>query len=82
VDGETGLLVSPGDPQALRQAIERLLADAESREQMGRAGRRRSAIYQAAAVVPRIEGVYAGLLAKPLETNETTPTRQHHYHQL
>jgi glycogen synthase len=43
VDGETGLLVPPGDPDALRTAIDRLLADRELRQRMGEAGRRRIA---------------------------------------
>jgi glycosyltransferase involved in cell wall biosynthesis len=38
-DGVTGLLVSPGDPVALRAAIERLLADANLRRRLGEAGR-------------------------------------------
>ena len=40
VDGENGLLVPPGDPQALRAAIERLLADPAATERMGQAARR------------------------------------------
>jgi glycosyltransferase involved in cell wall biosynthesis len=40
VDGETGLYVPPGDPTALRSAIERLLAHPEQADRMGRAGRR------------------------------------------
>jgi len=58
VDGETGLLVTPGDPGALASALRRLLADRNLREQMGQAGQLRSELYQAAAVVPRIEQVY------------------------
>ena len=38
-DGENGLLVPPGDPAALREAIERLLADAGLRERLGTAAR-------------------------------------------
>jgi glycosyltransferase involved in cell wall biosynthesis len=41
VDGETGLLVEPGDPRALRAAIDRLLADRDLRRRMGAAGRER-----------------------------------------
>jgi phosphatidyl-myo-inositol dimannoside synthase len=37
-DGETGLLVDPGDDEELARAITRLLADAELREGMGRRG--------------------------------------------
>ena len=40
-DEETGLLVEPGDPVALRAAIDRLLADDELRHRLGRAGRER-----------------------------------------
>jgi glycosyltransferase involved in cell wall biosynthesis len=38
-DGETGLLVSPGDPTALAEAILRLSGDLERCRQMGQAGR-------------------------------------------
>jgi glycosyltransferase involved in cell wall biosynthesis len=41
-DGETGLLVPPRDPRALREAVERLLADPELRERLGREGRARA----------------------------------------
>jgi glycosyltransferase involved in cell wall biosynthesis len=40
-DGETGLLVRPGDPAALAAALERLLADPALRARMGAAGRAR-----------------------------------------
>ena len=43
VDGETGILVPPGDVTALRAAIERLLADPGARRRMGLAGRARIA---------------------------------------
>jgi glycosyltransferase involved in cell wall biosynthesis len=38
-DGETGLLVPPRDPQALRTALERLLANDDLRAQLGAAAR-------------------------------------------
>jgi glycosyltransferase involved in cell wall biosynthesis len=40
VEGETGRYVPPGDPVALRQAIERLLADPDEAHRLGAAGRR------------------------------------------
>ncbi|WP_395729535.1 glycosyltransferase family 4 protein [Nakamurella sp.] len=40
-DGETGLLVPPGDSPGIAAAILRLLADPDLRERMGQAGRRR-----------------------------------------
>jgi glycosyltransferase involved in cell wall biosynthesis len=42
VDGETGLVVPPRDPGALRSALERLLADRELRRRLGAAGRERA----------------------------------------
>jgi glycosyltransferase involved in cell wall biosynthesis len=42
-DGETGLLVAPGDVDALAAAIGRLLADGQLRRAMGSAGRARAA---------------------------------------
>lgn len=62
VDGETGLLVPPGDPTALRHAIEHLLADSALRRCMGQAARRKVMEFQASAVVPRVEQVYLDLL--------------------
>jgi glycosyltransferase involved in cell wall biosynthesis len=64
VDGETGLLVPPGDSLALRGAIERLLADPSLRERMGQAARHRAVQFTASAVVPRFERLYA-TLARP-----------------
>jgi glycosyltransferase involved in cell wall biosynthesis len=39
-DGETGLVVAPGDPAALRTAVVDLLADPEKRRRLGQAARR------------------------------------------
>jgi glycosyltransferase involved in cell wall biosynthesis len=42
VQGETGFLVSPGDPDETRAALARLADDPELRTRLGRAGRRRA----------------------------------------
>ena len=57
-DGITGILVPPGDSDALRHAIVRLLDDLDLRERMGRAGKNKFIKFHASTVVPRIEDVY------------------------
>jgi len=42
VDGETGLLVPPGDPDALADALGKLITDPELRQRLGAAGRARA----------------------------------------
>lgn len=64
VDEETGLLVTPGDSVALRQAMERLMADPALRERLGRAGRERVRGFQAASIVPRFERAYEEVLRR------------------
>ena len=43
VDGETGFLVRPGDGAAVREALDRLIADEGLRRRMGERGRERAA---------------------------------------
>ena len=62
VDGESGLLVAPGDAVALQRAMEQLLGDAALRERMGQAAKLRSRDFEASTVVPRIEEVYQQVL--------------------
>jgi glycosyltransferase involved in cell wall biosynthesis len=46
-DGETGLLVPPGEPRALAEAIRRLLIDPELRQRLAREGRRHAEVHHA-----------------------------------
>jgi glycosyltransferase involved in cell wall biosynthesis len=57
-DGVTGLLVEPGDADALAGALDDLLADPGRRRRMGVAGRARAEQYLAAAVLPRMIEAY------------------------
>jgi len=63
IDEQTGLLVPPGDASALRQALERLLAEPALCARLGVAARKKSAEYRVSAVVPRIERVYQALVS-------------------
>ncbi|MFM8321612.1 MAG: glycosyltransferase family 4 protein [Chloroflexota bacterium] len=62
MDGENGLLAPPGDVDALRAAIQRLIDQPDVRLAMGEAARRRSAAFRASQVIPQIEDVYRKLV--------------------
>jgi len=63
-DGEQGLLVPPGDSQALASAISRVLSDPLLAMRLGNNGRRRVAEeFSFEAVVRRTEALYRELLA-------------------
>jgi glycosyltransferase involved in cell wall biosynthesis len=65
-DGETGLIVAPGDSQALAGAISALIADPARRERFGAAGRRRvQERFSTHAMATAVEGVYERLLDHP-----------------
>ena len=64
VEGETGLLVTPGDERELREAVECLSDNPELRERMGANGRQRVVEFQARTVVPRIEQTYREILLR------------------
>src|SRR5207244_1169405 len=63
VDGETGLLVPPGDAGALSAAMQRLLREPELRERLGAAAREHAAEFSPAVVVPQFEQAYEAALA-------------------
>ncbi len=67
VDGETGLLALPDDPQALASQLLRLLQDASLRARMGAAGRRRAQErYSLDGCADRIAAVYERAARRPL----------------
>jgi phosphatidylinositol alpha-1,6-mannosyltransferase len=62
VDGETGALVAPGDDDAMADAIGRLLADGELRDQLARQGEARArSEFGWDAIAARLEKVLAGV---------------------
>ena len=62
VDGETGLLVEPGNVEVLREAMQTLMCHSELRRQMGLRAKQRVAEFQAATVVSHIEEIYREIL--------------------
>ncbi len=65
-DGQTGLLVESGNPDALRDALRRLLTDPTLRRELGAAARREAhANYSAEAVMRRYEDLYRDALGAP-----------------
>ncbi|MFI4855044.1 MAG: glycosyltransferase family 4 protein [Phycisphaerales bacterium JB065] len=63
MDGQTGLLVKPGDPEGLRGALERLIGDEGLRQQLGERGRAHCRVaYGAQRMVDEMEAVYARVL--------------------
>jgi glycosyltransferase involved in cell wall biosynthesis len=58
-DGRTGILVPPGDPAALADAVTRLLDRPETRRSLGAEGHRRvERRFRAAAMARRVEDLY------------------------
>jgi glycosyltransferase involved in cell wall biosynthesis len=70
-DGETGILVPPGDAFALETALRRLIDGADLRSNMGNAGARRIPMFQAGTVVPMIEQIYKRLVQQKTPVVQT-----------
>jgi glycosyltransferase involved in cell wall biosynthesis len=65
VDGETGLLVPPGDKAALARQTRRLLDDSALRQRLGEKGRQRAAEQFGARAMVRRFGELYGTLGEP-----------------
>jgi len=67
IDGETGLLGPPNDAAALAKGIETLARDADQRQRMGRAGRKRAeSTYSLESCAAGILKVYQAAMSRPL----------------
>jgi glycosyltransferase involved in cell wall biosynthesis len=63
IDGETGILVPPGDAEALARAIKYLLENPEVAENMGHKGYERwQRYFTPEVIVPKVEQLYQSLL--------------------
>jgi glycosyltransferase involved in cell wall biosynthesis len=63
-DGTDGLLVPGGNPEALAEAVGRLLEDADLRDRLSQAGLEKAERYRPERVAAEIEAVYATVLAR------------------
>lgn len=73
IAGESGLLVPGNDPQALADAMQRLLADNDLRRRFGAAGRRLAETeFGIEGIVAQHIGVYRELLAQSASAREGT----------
>jgi glycogen synthase len=61
VDEETGVLVPPGDVDALAEALDRLVAGPERRRTMSLAARERAVRYSWPDLARRVADLYEGL---------------------
>ena len=65
IDGSTGLLVPPKDPQALAAALARMLRDLPAAHEMGCAGRRRvESSFDVARMIDCYESLYHEVIAR------------------
>jgi N-acetyl-alpha-D-glucosaminyl L-malate synthase BshA len=65
VSGESGVLVPPGDAEALARGLESLLRDSERRQALGRAAQKRAREkFSADAIVPAYEALYRRVCSK------------------
>jgi len=76
-DGETGLLVAPGDVGALAQALQKLCGDATLRARLGDAGHQRwSKEFTLAQAADRVLQLYRRVLAAPAADPAITPAER------
>lgn len=64
-NGETGLLIDPTDPDAVAEALVRLLCDRDLAARMGRAGSERAAAMAWPQIAARVQAIALDLLARP-----------------
>jgi glycosyltransferase involved in cell wall biosynthesis len=75
VDGESGLLLPPGDEQALTKAMDSLKDDAELRERLADGAQERVLQFASSSVVQRLEAIYERVARRderPFQEKSTT----------
>ncbi len=61
-DGVDGLIVPPGDPEALADAVERVATDPDLRRRLGEGATQRSSLFDVGAASDEVEGIYRRLV--------------------
>jgi glycosyltransferase involved in cell wall biosynthesis len=64
-DGVDGLIVPPGDPTALADAVERVATDADLRRRLGAGATARSAMFDVETATREVEDIYRQLSGAP-----------------
>ena len=70
-DDKDGILVEPGDVQALHAALTRILGDMNLRRRLRTAGKRRAGDFAADRIVPQVEHAYEEVLANRAKSGRT-----------
>ena len=72
IDGVTGILVPPGDPYSLSEAIHKLIKDRKTREQMGLSARKYvEKHFSVIDMVRKTEELYDNLIKKKIMDNNS-----------
>jgi len=74
--GRTGLLVPPGDPEALAAALTRIIHDRTLAARLGNAASREAAKYDWSDLARRVLGVYETVLAETREPRPAQPANE------
>ena len=74
---QTGLIVEPNDPDALADAMDRIIIDRRLRDDCGRAGRLWAQRFTASQVIPRVIDAYELAIARDVTVLRCVPDRLH-----
>ena len=66
-DSTSGILVAPGDPVALADALRKISSETELREALAKGASLRVQVFKASSVVPRIESIYRDVLSRRIQ---------------